>query len=116
MLPAFGDEWKRKINLGGVSSASTQSSILNQVQAERQARAQHKHRTENAIRIQAWYRGVRDARVAKMEMRRAFEADVMGLTGLRCFVLIGNDDGVQGEWSRAILELGRGSSYSLVLF
>ena len=116
MLPAFGDEWKRKINLGGVSSAATQSSILNQVQAERQARAQHKHRTENAIRIQAWYRGVRDARITKMEMRREFEADVMGLTGLRCLVLIGRDDDVQGKWSRAILELGPGSSCFHVLF
>lgn len=115
MLPSFGDEWKRKINLGGVSSATTQSSILNRVQAERQAR-QHEHRTENIIRIQAWYRGVRDARLAKMEMRRAFEADVMGLTGLRCLVLIGRDDEVLGKWSRAILELGPGSSCSLVLF
>ena len=115
MLPAFGDEWKRKINLGGVSSAASQSSILNQVQAERQARAQHKHRTENAIRIQAWYRGVRDARGAKIEMRRAFEADVMGLMGLRCLVLIGSDDEVLGKWSKAVLELGPGSSFFHVL-
>jgi ubiquitin-protein ligase E3 C len=83
MFLAFGDERKRKINLGGVmSAAATRSNILKQVQAERQALAQHKHRTENAIRIQAWYRGVRNACVAKMQMRRDFEADVMGLTGL----------------------------------
>ncbi|KIM38451.1 hypothetical protein M413DRAFT_447711 [Hebeloma cylindrosporum] len=106
MLPSFGDEWKRKINLGGVSSAASQSSILNQVQAERQARAQHKDRTEKAIRIQAWYRGVKGARLAKSEMRSSFESDVMGLTGLRCLVLIGKDDEVLGKWSRAVLELG----------
>ena len=56
-------------------------------------------RTENVIRIQAWYRGVRDARVAKMEMRRAFEGDVMGLPALRCLMLIGRDDEVLGKWS-----------------
>ncbi|KAF8182521.1 HECT-domain-containing protein [Pholiota molesta] len=106
MLPAFGDEWKRKINLGGVSSANTQAAILNRVQAERAARAEHKQRTESAIRIQAWYRGLVDARATRQEMRKAFNADVMGLTGLRCLVLIGKDDEVLGTWTRAVLQLG----------
>jgi ubiquitin-protein ligase E3 C len=109
MLPAFGDEWKRKINLGGVSSANTQAAILNRVQAERAARAEHKQRTESAIRIQAWYRGLVDARATRQEMRKAFNADVMGLTGLRCLVLIGKDDEVLGTWTRAVLQLGPGA-------
>ncbi|KAF8960501.1 HECT-domain-containing protein [Flammula alnicola] len=82
MLPAFGDEWKRKINLGGVSSAATPAAIFDRVQAQRVARAAHRERTEKAIRIQAWYRGGCD-----------------GLTGLRCLVLIGRDDEVLGRWS-----------------
>jgi ubiquitin-protein ligase E3 C len=109
ILPAFGDEWKRKINLGGVSSTNTQAAILNRVQAERAARAEHKQRTESAVRIQAWYRGLVDARATRQEMRKAFNADVMGLTGLRCLVLIGKDDEVLGTWTRAVLQLGPGA-------
>jgi ubiquitin-protein ligase E3 C len=116
MFPAFGNERKRNINLGGVSSSTTPASILGQVHAERQARAEHRQRTESTIRIQAWYRGIRDARAAKIHMRRAFEADVLGLTGLRCLVLIGKDDEVLGKWSKAILALGPGLACSPVLF
>ncbi|KAF8148075.1 hypothetical protein B0H34DRAFT_803194 [Crassisporium funariophilum] len=106
MLPSFSDERKRKINLGGVSSAATPSAILSRVQAERLGRAEHKRRTENAVRIQAWYRGLREARRTRTAMRRAFEGDVTGITGLRCVVLIGRDDEVLGRWAGAMLQLG----------
>ena len=64
---------------------------------------------EKAIQIQAWWRGVREAKHTKMEMRKAFEADVIGITGLRCLVLIGRDEEVLSRWSKAMLELGKGS-------
>jgi ubiquitin-protein ligase E3 C len=35
-------------------------------------------------------------------MRRAFEADVEGITGLRCMVLIGMDQEVLGKWSQTV--------------
>jgi len=110
MLPSFGDEWKRKINLGGTSSAATSASILSRVQEERQARAAHKERTEKAVRIQAWWRGYLESRRTKLEMRKAFDQDVMGLTGLRCLVLIGKDDEVLGRWANDVLRLGPGKS------
>lgn len=112
MLPTFGDEWKRKINLGGASSSASQASILNRVQAERAARAEHKQRAEAATRIQAWYRGVLVARVAREHMRRAFEGDVLGLTGLRCLVLMRKDNSALGTWSKAVLQAGPGTPVS----
>ena len=111
MIPAFGDEWKRKINLGGASSSTTPANILNRVQAERAARAEHKQRTESAIRIQAWYRGVVDARSAKRQMRRSFEKDILGLTGLRCLVLIGTDADALATWCDAVLKGGPGMCF-----
>ncbi|KAF8874714.1 hypothetical protein CPB84DRAFT_1817858 [Gymnopilus junonius] len=106
-FPSFGNEYKRKINLGGASTSSSATSILRSVQAEREARAALRQRTESAVRIQAWWRGVKAARVAKGEMRRMFERDVLGLTGLRCLVLIGRDEEVLGMWAGEVLRLGR---------
>ncbi|KDR77942.1 hypothetical protein GALMADRAFT_244909 [Galerina marginata CBS 339.88] len=106
MMTSFGDERKRKINLGGVSTATSQAAILNRVQAERQARAELKLRSEKAVRIQAWWRGNLEAREARRQMKRAFEGDVTGLTGLRCLVLIGRDDEVLGTWAAAMVQLG----------
>ncbi|PPQ89897.1 hypothetical protein CVT25_004840 [Psilocybe cyanescens] len=107
MLPTFGDEWKRKINLGGASSSATSpAAILSRVQAERQARAALKQRTASAVRIQAWWRGHVSVRETRQRMRAAFAADVTGLNGLRCLVLIGRDEEVLGRWAGAVLGLG----------
>lgn len=108
MIPVFNDDRKRKINLGGVFSVATPATIIDKVHEERSIRAQHKRRVEKAVRIQAWWRGAREAKYAKMEMRKAFEADVTGITGLRCLVLIGKDEEVLSRWSKASLELGQG--------
>ncbi|CAA7268561.1 unnamed protein product [Cyclocybe aegerita] len=88
MFPNFDSERRRKINLGGASSSSSSTSILRNVHAEREARAAHRLRTDSATRIQAWYRGVKASRRTREEMKAMFEADVKGLTGLRCLVLI----------------------------
>lgn len=108
MIPVFDDERKRKINLGGVVPATTPAAIIDRVREERLIRAQQKRRVEQAVRIQAWWRGLREARYAKLKMREAFEADVTGMTGLRCLVLIGKDEEMLSQWSKAMLELGKG--------
>ena len=88
---------------------TTHAAIIDRVREERSIRAQQKRRVEKAIRIQAWWRGIREAKYTKMEMRKAFEADVTGITGLRCLVLIGKDEEVLSRWSKAMLELGKGA-------
>jgi ubiquitin-protein ligase E3 C len=109
MFPIFNDDRKRKINLGGVFSVATSATIIDQVHEERSIRAQQKRRIQKAIQIQSWWRGVREARYAKIEMRKSFEADITGITGLRCLVLIGKDEEVLSRWSKAMLELGQGT-------
>ncbi|KAJ7148938.1 HECT-domain-containing protein [Mycena crocata] len=112
MLPLFGDEKRRQINLGGSSSNTTLSSITDQAKARRAERIEQKRRNESATRIQAWWRGVFKIRAAKAEMRRVFEADIDGLTGLRCLVLIGMDQEVLGMWSQTVSEKGEASLFS----
>ncbi|KAJ7755509.1 HECT-domain-containing protein [Mycena metata] len=112
MLPLFGDENRRKINLGGSSSVSTLSAITGQAKARRVERTEQKRRNDSAIQIQAWWRGVSAIRHAKKDMRRAFERDVNSLTGLRCAVLIGMDEVVLGKWSQTIVAKGEGSLFA----
>jgi len=97
------DERKRKINLGGTSITSTPASILERVQAERLARAQQKRRIDNAIKVQAWYRGLKEARETRSELQKLFKADILSLTGLRCLVLIGRDEDVLSTWVTKVL-------------
>lgn len=96
-------ERRRRINLGGVSATSSQASILERVHAQRQARAENKRRTDCAVKIQAWYRGLKEARVVRRELRKLFLEDVQSLTALRCLVLIGRDDEVLSTWVTSVL-------------
>lgn len=105
---SFGDERRRKINLGGNSGSTSHSTILQRVQNERLARQEQKRRTDSAIAIQAWYRGLREARGTRREMKAAFQRDTLGINGLRCLVLIGRDEEVLGQWVRTVLEGGEG--------
>ena len=61
---------------------ATPATIIDRAHEERLIRAQQKRRVENAVRIQAWWRGIRESRRAKMDMRECFEADVTGIIGL----------------------------------
>lgn len=108
MLPLFGDEKRRQINLGGSSSVSTLSSITDQAKARRAERIEQKRQNDNATRIQAWWRGIAAIHAAKAQMRRVFESDIEGITGLRCVVLIGMDQEVLGKWSQTVAEKGEG--------
>lgn len=107
MLPVFGDERKRKINLGGASSASSRSAILNQAQVRRTERLEERKRQEGAVKLQAWWRGLREERMGRKEMRRIFEQDMDGLRGLRCLVLIGSrDEEALAMWSMRMVQSG----------
>lgn len=97
------DERKRKINLGGVSITSTPASILERVQAERLARTEQKRRADSVIKIQAWFRGLKEARETRRELQEIFEADILGLTGLRCLVLIGRNEDILSTWVTNVL-------------
>lgn len=109
MLPVFGDERKRKINLGGASSASSRSAILNQAQVRRTERLEERKRQEGAVKLQAWWRGLREERMGRKEMRRIFEQDMDGLRGLRCLVLIGSrDEEALAMWSMRMVQSGDG--------
>jgi ubiquitin-protein ligase E3 C len=110
MFPVFGDDRKRKINLGGASSASSRSAILDQAQVRRNERVEQKRRQDNAVKLQAWWRGLQEGRQMMDEMRKAFEADVVGMTGLRCLVLIGrSDEEALAIWSGRMMESGAGA-------
>ena len=110
MLPSFGNERRRPINLGGASSAASHADILEEAKNRRAERQTIKRRQENAVRLQAWWRGAVAARVARHEMRKTFEADITGISGLRCLVLIGRDEEVLARWSNAINSASEGTS------
>ncbi|KAG8214281.1 HECT-domain-containing protein [Butyriboletus roseoflavus] len=100
MLPLFGDERRRReINLGGSTSVSSQAAILDQARAQRMEREAQRKREESAIRIQAWWRGAREAQRVRQQLRRAFQEQVTGLTALRCLVLVGQDEKLLSMWS-----------------
>lgn len=107
MLPLFGDERRRQINLGGSSSATTsQAAILNQARARRFERETARKRQESAVTIQAWWRGITDARRVRQKLREQFAGDITGLTGLRCLVLIGPDTEFIDIWAAEVLSQG----------
>ncbi|KAJ7757717.1 HECT-domain-containing protein [Mycena maculata] len=115
MLPLFGDEKRRQINLGGSTSSSTLSSITDQAKARRAERVEQKRRNDSATRIQAWWRGASAIRATKTDMRRVFEADVESITGLRCLVLIGMDQEVLRKWSQMMEGKGEACLFSPAL-
>ncbi|RDB26515.1 hypothetical protein Hypma_005662 [Hypsizygus marmoreus] len=107
MYPLFDDSRKRKINLGGASSASSHSAILDQARAQRNERLEQKRRQENALKLQAWWRGLKEARRTRTAMRTAFEGDITSIMGLRCLVLIGGkDEEALAIWSSRIMQSG----------
>lgn len=103
MLPLFGDERRRReINLGGSTSVSSQAAILDQARARRMEREAQRKREECAIRIQAWWRGAREARRVRQQLRWTFREQVTSLTALRCLVLVGDDEDLLSLWSARI--------------
>ncbi|KAH0581180.1 hypothetical protein H2248_012302 [Termitomyces sp. 'cryptogamus'] len=105
MFTPFTEERKRKINLGGVSSAVSNTALLGQARALRTERLEQQRRHENASKVQAWWRGTLETRRVIREMRRMFERDVCGMAGLRCLVIIGRkDEEALATWSSAMTD------------
>ncbi|KAF9445554.1 HECT-domain-containing protein [Macrolepiota fuliginosa MF-IS2] len=102
MIPFFGDEHRRRINLGGASATAGERDVLRRARQEREERRELRRRQENALKLQAWWRGISEVRRTRRDLRRTFEADPTSVTGLRCVVLMGHDEEVLGQWSCAM--------------
>ncbi|KIY44522.1 hypothetical protein FISHEDRAFT_67438 [Fistulina hepatica ATCC 64428] len=106
MYPLFGDETRRKINLGGVSTRSNRADILSDASARRIERERAQRQRIAATRIQSWWRGARAAEVKRAELKRTFEGDVTGITGLRCLLFLHNDDDALCRWAKETYAAG----------
>lgn len=106
MLPIFGDDRRRPINLGGTSTASSHAAILDQAKARRTERQDARNRLLAAVKIQAWWRGMLASKMVRMELRGLLNEDVEGLTGLRCLVVLRKDEEALGMWSERVGEEG----------
>ncbi len=106
MIPVFGDESRRRINLGGASATASERDVLRAARKEREERREMRRRQENAIKLQAWWRGMSEVQQTRNELRKLFLEDPTSITGLRCLVLMGNDEDVLGQWSCAMTEGG----------
>ncbi|KAF8065407.1 HECT-domain-containing protein [Lyophyllum atratum] len=114
MFAPFGDERKRKINLGGASTALSHATLIDRTRALRNERLEQQRRHENALKVQAWWRGIQEARRARVEIREAFERDVEGLIGLRCLAVIGRkDEEALSIWSERMVAAGPETLFAL---
>ena len=106
MFPFFGSEGRRKINLGGRSTSSTHTSILDEARLQREERQIQFKRQQSAVRIQAWWRGKRESRIVRKQLRNVLERDPAGVGGLRTVAFIGQDEESLAIWSRSVLQSG----------
>lgn len=108
MLPLFGadDRKRRNINLGGRLTSNTHTSILDEARLRREERQSQLKRQQNAVRIQAWWRGRREARAIRVQLRHTLGQDPTGINGLRAVALIGQDEETLAIWSHNALQSG----------
>lgn len=107
MIPNFsGQSRPRNINLGGSSSTASQATILDQVKAQREQRLELKRRQENALKIQAWWRGTSEARQVRRRIRQAFDEEDGSATVAWTRYLVLGWSGSSEDWER----LGRWSA------
>ncbi|KAI9334179.1 hypothetical protein BD770DRAFT_402519 [Pilaira anomala] len=64
---------RRNINLGGVKSVDDKRSLMAKAQAERKAREQDRLKVKSAQRIQAFFRGRKQASFIRQQLRKEFE-------------------------------------------
>ncbi|KAI0669125.1 HECT-domain-containing protein [Trametes maxima] len=105
-VPLFGDapnKRRREINLGGSHTATSHSDILQEAKQRRLQRNDLKRRQDSAVTIQHWWRGKHALQAVREDLRRTFDQDVASLTGLRCLVLLGQDEDALGRWSTIVL-------------
>ncbi|KAI7903093.1 uncharacterized protein BX663DRAFT_536455 [Cokeromyces recurvatus] len=64
---------RRNINLGGVKKVEDKRSLMLKAQNERKAREQERLKIKNTLRIQAFYRGRKQASLTRHEQRNEFQ-------------------------------------------
>lgn len=118
MLPLFDtDRRRRQINLGGASSSTSHSSILDQAKLRREERIEQKRRTDSAVKVQAWWRGTKEQQRVRLELRRNLEealdkGELLRLNTLRMLVVVNRKqtpDTTLSKWSRNIIQYGSGA-------
>ncbi|CAA7268920.1 unnamed protein product [Cyclocybe aegerita] len=110
MFPSFDADRKRRLNLGGASSSSASStSILRNVQAEREARAAQRRRADSVTQIQSWYRDLKASRRTREEVKAMFEADGVAMPRLDMQAMQRS-----GSWGSSI-EVGCNQATRIVL-
>ena len=82
--------------------------IIDDARLKRIERLELKQRHDSATKLQEWWRGVMQNMQIRKELRFRFEADVLGIDGMRCLVLLNKDEEALGIWSRAVLAAGSG--------
>ncbi|KAH7101855.1 HECT-domain-containing protein [Auriculariales sp. MPI-PUGE-AT-0066] len=95
----FGDERRKKMNLGGVSSVTTHATILADAQARREERINAKRRQDSATMIQSWWRSSREAQVVRRQLRDAFDRGADSVVWTRYLVFGGVSEDRLGRWS-----------------
>ncbi|KAJ4475005.1 HECT-domain-containing protein [Lentinula aciculospora] len=114
MLPIFDTERRRRINLGGASSSTSHSSILDQAKLRREERIEQKRRVDNAVKVQAWWRGTKEHQRVRLEFRKNLEhalnrGDLLHLDTLRMLVIVGRKqttDKILSIWSEKLVQCG----------
>ncbi|EIW51561.1 HECT-domain-containing protein [Trametes versicolor FP-101664 SS1] len=105
-IPLFGDapnKRRREINLGGAHTATSHNDILQEAKLRRSQRNDLKRRQDSALLIQHWWRGRIALNDVRGDLRHTFDQDVTSITGLRCLVLLGQDEDALGRWSTVVL-------------
>ncbi|EJD34846.1 HECT-domain-containing protein [Auricularia subglabra TFB-10046 SS5] len=97
----FGDERRKRINLGGVPTATSHIDILDAAKARREERINAKRRQDSAAIIQAWWRAMVAATIVRRELRAAFDSGSAGepVSWTRCLVFGGISEDRLGSWS-----------------
>ena len=110
-IPLFGDapnKRRREINLGGTHTATSHNDILQEAKLRRIQRDDLRRRQDAARRIQHLWRGYAAQRDVRRRLRSTFEQDITSLAGLRCLVLLGQDEEALGRWSTVVLSSRKG--------
>ncbi|KAJ3735038.1 HECT-domain-containing protein [Lentinula guzmanii] len=118
MLPIFEtDRRRRQINLGGASTSTSHTSILDQAKLRREERIEQKRRSDSAVKIQAWWRGTKEHQRVRQELRKNLEdalnrGDLLRLDTLRMLVIVNQkktNDTLLSQWSQKLVHYGTGA-------
>ncbi|KZV93827.1 HECT-domain-containing protein [Exidia glandulosa HHB12029] len=97
----FGNEGRKRMNLGGVSSAASHTAILDQAKARREERQSAKRQLDSAIMLQTWWRATSARAIVRRDLQAAFDAGshADSVHWTRCLVFGGVSDERLAKWS-----------------